>query len=330
MHQPHEGQNEMEEESMKKKVFLILVIMVLTLAHTGLAQNTPEIISLFKGSDRIFDDKIGYETHYYLTSNTSYEKVEGKMRRQFAAVPQGVSAYEVIKNYEKAILSKGGTVFHISRNANSYKDKKTGKEIAFMKDYFSKGRIEDRGLSNMKQWAYANLPRKAETYVAGKVSTAQSDVFISVAAAAFDKTTYYSIVTVIAEAMDLTNVTMSLINEKIGQTGRVAIYDIFFDTGTAEIKKESSAALQVISDYLKKNPDKLFLMVGHTDSTGNFKTNMKLSMDRANAVTQRLVTKYGIRADQIKPVGVGPACPQMSNETDKGRAKNRRVELVEL
>jgi OmpA-OmpF porin, OOP family len=315
---------------MNKKVFLIMVIMILTLAHTGVAQNTPEIISLFKGSDSIFDDKIGFETHYYLTGNTSYEKVEGTMRRQFASVPKGVSAYEVIKNYEKAILSKGGTVFHISRNANSYTDKETGKKIAFMKDYFSKGRVEDRGLSNMKLWAYANLPIEAETYVAGKVSTPQNDVFISVSAAVFSNTTYYSLVTVIAEAMDLDNVTMSLMNEKIGQTGRVAIYDIFFDTGTAEIKKESSAALQVISDYLKKNPDKLFLMVGHTDNTGNFSANMKLSMDRANAVTQRLVTNYGIRADQVKPVGVGPACPQMSNSTDKGRAKNRRVELVEL
>lgn len=315
---------------MKKKVFLTVVVMVLGLAHIGLAQNASNTVSLFNGSERIFDDKIGYETHYYLTGDTSYKKVEGIMRRQFAVVPQGVSPYEVIKNYEKAIISKGGTVLHISRKANAYTDTKTGKKIAFMKDYFAKGRVEDRGLSNMKLWAYANLPREAEYYVAGKVSTPQGNVFISVAAAVFSNRTYYSLVTVSAEAMDLNNVTLTLINEKIGQTGRVAIYDIFFDTGTAAIKKESSAAMQVIADYLKKNPGTLFLMVGHTDSTGDYSANMKLSMDRATAVTKQLVTAYGIPADQIKPVGVGPACPQVTNDTDKGRAKNRRVELVKL
>lgn len=308
----------------------MMVVMALGFAHAVMAQDSSETISLFKSSEPIFDDKVGYQTYYYLTGETSYEEVEGIMRRRFAAVPEGVSPFEVIKNYEKAILSKGGTVFHLSRNANSFTDKETGKKIAFMKDYFSTGRVEGRGLSNMKQWAYANLPAEAKNYVAGKVSTPQGDVFISVAAAVFSNTTYYSLVTVLAEDMDLDNVTLNLINEKIDQTGRIAIYDVFFDTGTAELKKESSAALQVIADYLKENPDNSFLMVGHTDSTGNFDANMKLSMDRANTVIHRLVAKYGINADQIKGVGVGPACPRMSNDTDKGRAKNRRVELVKL
>ena len=314
---------------MDKKIFLLIAVMTLGYAHAVMAQNSSDTISLFKGSEGIYDDKIGYETHYYRTGDTSYEKVEGIMRREFAIVPEGVSTYEVIKNYEKAILSKDGTVFYISRNANSYTDE-NGKKVAFMMDYFGKGRIEGKGLSSMKQWAYANLPREAKDYVCGKVSTAQGDVFISVAAAVFDNRTYYALVTVLAEAMDLDNVTLNLINQKIGQTGRVAIYDIFFDTNKAEIKKESSAALQVIADYLKENPDSSFLMVGHTDSTGNFNANIQLSMERANAVIEKLVTAYGISADQIKPVGVGPACPRMSNDSDKGRAKNRRVELVKL
>lgn len=315
---------------MNKKAFLMVVVMALGFAHAGLAQNAGETMSLFKDSEAIYDDEIGYETHYYLTGDMSFEKVEGVMRRQFAAVPEGVSPYEVIKNYEKAILARGGTVFHLSRNAHSYTDKETGKKIDFMEDYFANGRVGGRGLSNMKQWAYANLPAEAEDYVAGKVSTPQGDVFISVAAAVFSNTTYYSLVTVLAEAMDLDNVTLTLINEKIDQTGRIAIYDVFFDSGTAELKKESAAALQVIADYLNENPDNSFLMVGHTDSTGSFDANMKLSMDRARAVIQGLDANHGISADQIKPVGVGPACPRMSNDTDKGRAKNRRVELVKL
>jgi outer membrane protein OmpA-like peptidoglycan-associated protein len=55
---------------------------------------------------------------------------------------------------------------------------------------------------------------------------------------------------------------------------------------------------------------------------------MKLSLDRANAVVQALVAKHGIAATRLKPYGVGPLAPVASNDTDEGKAKNRRVELV--
>ena len=55
---------------------------------------------------------------------------------------------------------------------------------------------------------------------------------------------------------------------------------------------------------------------------------MKLSQARAKAVIKALVTKYGVAQNRLDPYGIGPLSPVASNETDEGRAKNRRVELV--
>jgi OOP family OmpA-OmpF porin len=115
----------------------------------------------------------------------------------------------------------------------------------------------------------------------------------------------------------------------ITSTGHVSIYGIYFDTGKAEIKPESDAAITEIAKLLKnKNTLKLYV-VGHTDNTGSFDTNMILSKDRATAVTNSLVSKHGIAASRLKAYGVSSLSPIASNKTEDGKAKNRRVELVE-
>jgi len=88
--------------------------------------------------------------------------------------------------------------------------------------------------------------------------------------------------------------------------------------------------LAIIADYLKENSGKKFLVVGHTDNTGDFNANVTLSNERAKAVIEKLVTEHGIEQTQLIPYGVGSVSPQMSNATDEGKARNRRVELVEL
>lgn len=114
----------------------------------------------------------------------------------------------------------------------------------------------------------------------------------------------------------------------IKTTGHAAVYGIFFDTGKSAVKTESEPALAEIAKLLKANPDLKLNVVGHTDNTGGIEQNMKLSQDRANAVVQALTGKYGIAAARLKGYGVGPLTPVASNDTEEGKAKNRRVELV--
>ena len=111
--------------------------------------------------------------------------------------------------------------------------------------------------------------------------------------------------------------------------GHVAIEGIYFDTGKAEVKPESKPALDEITKLLTANPSLKLLVVGHTDSVGQFDANMKLSQARAEAVVQALVKDHGVAAARLKAQGAGPIAPVASNRTEDGRARNRRVELVE-
>jgi len=115
----------------------------------------------------------------------------------------------------------------------------------------------------------------------------------------------------------------------ISNTGRVALYGIYFDTDKSEVKPESVPALKEIAKLLHQEKTLKLYVVGHTDSVGDFKHNMKLSRERADAVVKALVSEYGADANKLKPDGVGPLSPVTSNKTEDGRAKNRRVELLE-
>lgn len=111
-------------------------------------------------------------------------------------------------------------------------------------------------------------------------------------------------------------------------TGHVAVYGIFFDSGRSEVKSESKPALEEIAKLLKQDPALRLRVVGHTDATGSFDSNMRLSQARAEAVVAALSAQHGIAASRLKGHGVGPLAPVASNDTEEGKAKNRRVELV--
>jgi OmpA-OmpF porin, OOP family len=126
--------------------------------------------------------------------------------------------------------------------------------------------------------------------------------------------------TIVADATALLN--------DMKQTGHVAVYGIYFDTGKSEIKPASDAALAEIAKLLKTSPALKVFIVGHTDNVGTIESNMKLSQARAEAVAQVLTGKHVIAAARLRGFGVGPLAPVASNDQEEGRAKNRRVELV--
>lgn len=114
----------------------------------------------------------------------------------------------------------------------------------------------------------------------------------------------------------------------IKSEGRIAVYGIQFDTGKSEIKPTSESALTEIAKLLKTQPALKLHVVGHTDNVANLDLNLKLSKARAEAVVQTLSTRHGVAAARLIAHGVGPVAPVASNDTEGGRSKNRRVELV--
>ena len=117
--------------------------------------------------------------------------------------------------------------------------------------------------------------------------------------------------------------------DAIELTGRVAIYGIYFDTDSYKIKPESNPTLKAIAELLKTKSSLNVYVVGHSDFTGDFDHNMKLSENRAKSVVDALVKDYGINEKRLFGKGVGPLSPVSTNKTDEGKQLNRRVELVE-
>jgi OmpA-OmpF porin, OOP family len=123
--------------------------------------------------------------------------------------------------------------------------------------------------------------------------------------------------------------TAAAISQGLAAQGKFALYGLHFDTGKAELKPDSDAALSEVAQVLKSNPTLELYVVGHTDSTGAVSANVELSDRRAAAAVKALVERYGIAAGRLTAKGVGPFAPVGTNGTEDGRAKNRRVELVD-
>jgi OOP family OmpA-OmpF porin len=124
-------------------------------------------------------------------------------------------------------------------------------------------------------------------------------------------------------------VTARSIEKGLQLSGHSVLSGLLFDTVEDTIKPESEPALKNIAEYLKTNTDKKFFIVGHTDNVGDFDNNMLLSENRAKAVMDKLVSAYGVDAGQLKVYGVSSLSPVVSNLTEEGKVKNRRVEIVE-
>ena len=99
-----------------------------------------------------------------------------------------------------------------------------------------------------------------------------------------------------------------------------------FKTGSAELTSLSRYQLDDLVAQLKKNPAVKILVGGHTDNVGSLEGNVALSQSRAATVAAYLAGK-GITGDRFTAQGFGPADPIDSNDTEEGRAKNRRTDF---
>lgn len=139
----------------------------------------------------------------------------------------------------------------------------------------------------------------------------------------------YSISVIEKEAMAQdVSADASSMASSIKATGKIALYGIYFDTGKSVLKPESSSTLQEIAKLMNADKTLKLYVVGHTDNVGTFDANLKLSMDRATAVVNALVTQHSVEAARLKAFGDGPTAPVATNENEEGRSLNRRVELV--
>ena len=109
----------------------------------------------------------------------------------------------------------------------------------------------------------------------------------------------------------------------------VTLGDVLFESGQTELREEAMESLVEVVDLLQSEPEKKIRIEGHTDSTGNAEANLRISQQRADSVLTALVS-LGVSAERITSAGMGQDFPIASNETEEGRAQNRRVDVILL
>ncbi len=121
--------------------------------------------------------------------------------------------------------------------------------------------------------------------------------------------------------------TLVMMPLKQGQT--IRINNLFFDTGSSEIRSESFSELDQLVEILKGDSDLKIKIIGHTDDVGNDQSNQTLSQNRATSVMNYLIDK-GIAKTRLQSIGMGEKKPVKPNDTDENRQMNRRVEFTVL
>ena len=249
------------------------------------------------------------------------QAVEGKLTRITYFAPKGRAPLEVFRNYENELKTLGAETLFSGSGAEGL-----GYMFGLLPQYENlDGQLFGYSGANARYGAY-------------KVG----DNYVVIYAVAFDYgATHHEIekgqVAVQVDVIEskpmeekMVAVDASEMDKQIATNGKVALYGIYFDFNKADVKPESEAALAEIGKLLKTRPALAVLVVGHTDAAGSFESNRTLSQRRADAIVSALVAKHGIDRKRLFPVGVSFASPVATNTTEEGRAKNRRVELVEM
>ncbi len=134
---------------------------------------------------------------------------------------------------------------------------------------------------------------------------------------------------ILVESSEITPVVKDLYLKKIEVGVTVRLKNIYFDFDKTTLKSESFVELNKVVDLLKQNPSVEIEIAGHTDSKGGDDYNLNLSQGRSQAVVDYLISQ-GIESYRLTAHGYGESRPIDTNDTEEGRANNRRVEFTVL
>jgi OOP family OmpA-OmpF porin len=344
-----------------RQLSVLATAMAMLVGSAGLGAQTltdvkgstdPAGIKRYEGSTIIGYKFSKFDEHTFMTGplmhttvngSTAYtpvkaERAEGQYTRLLYTAPGGRSPLEVIRNYEQDLSAAGFTTVYRCAAAECGDSSIADHHLYTMDNRLSNYPPQGSGRPPGQVTEYAFSSAKDQRLLVAKRAGSGGDSWISVlvATGSFDmhKETFGHPVILVdyveRAGMDTKMVTVdaSAMAKGIALTGHVALYGILFDTDKTDIRPESAATIAEIARFLKQDAAVKLYVVGHTDDVGLYDYNMGLSQRRAAAVVAELTGKHGIPAARLKPAGSGPLSPVAPNETEDGRAKNRRVELV--
>jgi outer membrane protein OmpA-like peptidoglycan-associated protein len=321
------------EGNAMRLILILLMVLFATGARAGDVAGSADhqLVPRYEGSEIVHYDSQEFTDYPLLVAKaTKYGGVEknadatlplvGRVTRISYRAPADRSVLEVFRNYENALKAAGfEPVFTCAKEACG-------------------GRNFNNALAEGALYSLFGEYQAEQRYLAARLTRPEGDVYAAVYAV-MNKAgggpnmnrTMVQLDVVELQPMEEKMVVLDAgaLQSEIATEGRVAVYGILFDFDKADIRPDSRPQLDEIAAFLTDNPQLKVLIVGHTDAKGALDYNRDLSLQRAKAVVAALTSDYGIAADRLTAVGVGMAAPVATNRTEEGRAKNRRVELVE-
>jgi outer membrane protein OmpA-like peptidoglycan-associated protein len=263
------------------------------------------------------------------------EKIEGRRTRIMYLGPTELSPLGTLRNYQHAFADLGKVEqVYSCKGDDCFQN--LGGAFVWRKSNQIPTNIGPQAQNLYRfDWNY-----KDQIYWYGKVTTPESRYHISIYCAVITdrfvekKFVNHPIIQleIVQEAdfkPSLEVVTAEDMTTKISQNGHIALYGIYFDFDSDQLKSESEPTLKEIAKALQADTALTIYVVGHTDNKGTLEYNEDLSQRRAMAVVNELSSGHDIARDRMVPVGAGLIAPVATNKTEEGRALNRRVELVE-
>jgi outer membrane protein OmpA-like peptidoglycan-associated protein len=251
----------------------------------------------------------------------------GRVTRTFYALEGERTASEVFRNYQQSLEAEKFDVYGARFDAT-----RGGADIgsrSWLNVYLAQNPLKQPGEAATQ--AAGTATQGGAGAIVARKQRAAGDVYVVINVEQHAEQyvgTLIDIVEVQATEVGLVAIDPEAIGRDIEDKGRVVLTGIVFEYDRAALKAESEAALAATTSYLEQHQDMCFFVVGHTDGKGTFAYNAKLSADRAQSVVDALSSR-GIDARRMSAHGVGPLAPVFSNNSDGGRAHNRRVELVQ-
>lgn len=258
---------------------------------------------------------------------TGFATVEGKITLIYYALPAGRSTLEVLRNYEQSLKANGFSIVFTCATTNGSCFEAGQPEGGYLLGYAAGDPM--RVPKFVDDYVH-NWFQDGGRYVLGRLDRPEGALYAAIYLGESNRGTV-AVVRVVEtgemEADKIKVVTAAEMESAIAETGKVALYGILFDFDKDVIKPESKPSLDEIAALLASSPDLRLRIVGHTDNQGTDAYNLALSERRAASVVAALVSGYGIAPDRLASAGAGMTQPVDTNDTEDGRAKNRRVEL---
>jgi len=276
-------------------------------------------IGRYEGSVMYIYQPPKYDEAVIVQSKTRSEalKLEGNISFYYYNMPPNRSSLEVFRNYEAGLKAKGGVeIVYSCRQSDE-----------------GCGDIAMDVMNDIMKWPNRDLEARycsSSFYLLSKRASNTGTTYYPMLICERGAQTKAYFAAVESKQMDtgmIKFIDSSAMQKSLQDTGRVNLYGIHFDFDKDEIKPDSYNTIFEMIKLMQNNPKIKLQVVGHTDSQGQEAHNNDLSNRRAASVVRALL-QAGIGVDRLSSKGAGSSQPVATNDTEDGRAENRRVELV--